>query len=75
VLEVRTAGDPDEHDVVWTNLSPGQLAETVTRMGTPISPEPIRRWMKDVQLRRRKITKVLAGGHSPDRNAQFEHIA
>lgn len=31
--------------------------------------------MKDVQLRRRKITKVLAGGHSPNRNAQFERIA
>jgi len=75
VLEVRTAGDPDEHDVVWTNLSPGELAERVTQMGTPISPEPVRNWMKEVQLRRRKITKVLAGGHSPDRNAQFECIA
>ncbi len=44
-------------------------------MGTPISPEPVRNWMKETQLRRRKITKVLAGGHSPDRNAQFECIA
>ena len=75
MLEVRTAGDPDEQDVVWTNLSPGKLAETVTRMGTPISLEPVRNWMKDMRLRRRKITKVLAGGHSPDRNAQFERIA
>ena len=75
MLEVRTAGDPDEQDIVWTNLSPGKLADIVTRMGTPISAEPVRNWMKESQLRRRKIIKVLAGGHSGDRDVQFEHIA
>jgi len=75
VLDVRTAGDPDEDDVVWTNLSPDKLAETVTGMGTPISAGPVRNWMKEMKLRRRKITKVLAGGYTPNRDAQFEHIA
>lgn len=75
MLEIRTAGDPDEDDVVWTNFSPHKLAETVTQMGTPISSVPVRNWMKEMRLRRRKIVKVLAGGHSPDRNAQFEYIA
>lgn len=75
VLEIRTAGDPDEDDVVWTNLSPGQLAETVTQMGTPISAEPVRNWLQEMRLRRRKIVKVLAGGHPSDRDAQFRRIA
>lgn len=75
VLDVHTAGDPDEDDVVWTNLSPDKLAQTVTGMGTPISAEPVRNWMKEMKLRRRKITKVLAGGYTPNRDAQFEHIA
>ena len=30
VFEVRTTGDPDEKDIVSTNLSPGELAEMVT---------------------------------------------
>ena len=75
MLDVRTAGDPDEDDVIWTNLSPGKLAEIVTGMATPISAEPVRNWMKEMKLRRRKIIKILAGGHSPNRDAQFENIA
>ena len=43
-------------------------------MGTPVSAEPIREWMDDEGLKLRKISKVLAGGSSPDRNAQFERI-
>ncbi|EQD54675.1 hypothetical protein B1B_09570, partial [mine drainage metagenome] len=38
ILEVRTAGDPDEPDVLWTDLSPREIAETVTTQGTPVSP-------------------------------------
>ncbi len=43
-------------------------------MGTPVSDETIRKWMDDEGLKLRKISKVLAGGSSPDRNAQFERI-
>ena len=45
VLEVRTAGNPDEADVLWTDLSPGQIAATVTEMGTPVSPPVVRDWL------------------------------
>jgi hypothetical protein len=75
VLEVRTAGNPDEADVLWTDLSPGQIAATVTKMGTPVSPPVVRDWLEDQGLARHKIEKTLAGGESPDRNAQFERIA
>lgn len=43
-------------------------------MGTPVSDTTIREWMPSIGLRLRKIHKDLAGGSSPDRNAQFERI-
>jgi hypothetical protein len=75
VLEVRTAGDPDEEETVWTEFSPSQIAEKVAEMGTPVSPQVVRDWLKDEGLALHKIAKVLAGGHSPDRDAQFQLIA
>ena len=75
LLEVRTAGDPDEVDKAWTDLSPRAIAETVTAMGTPVSPSVVRNWLEEVGLTMRKIEKTIAGGQSPDRDAQFEHIA
>lgn len=75
LLEVRTAGDPDEPDVVWTDLSPSQIAAAATDLGTPVSPPVVRDWLKDQGLRLHKIAKVLAGGNSPDRDAQFQRIA
>ena len=71
VLEVRTAGDPDEEDVVWTDFSPREIAEKVAALGTPVSPPVVRDWLDDQGLALHKIAKVLAGGRSPDRDAQF----
>jgi len=59
---------------VFTDLSPATLSEELAEMGTPVSDETIRDWMNDEGLKLRKISKVLAGGSSPDRNAQFERI-
>ena len=75
VLEVRTAGDPDEQDALWTDLSPRDIAETVTEMGTPVCPSVVRDWLDDQGLSLRKIAKVLEGGQSPNRDAQFLRIA
>jgi hypothetical protein len=75
LLEVRTAGDPDEPDVVWTDLSPSQIAAAATDLGTPVSPPVVREWLNAQGLRLRKIAKDLAGGESPDRDAQFQRIA
>ena len=75
ILEVRTAGDPDEKDVLWTDLSPRQIADAVTDMGTPVSPPVVQDWLEEQEMRRRKIEKVLAGGRSPDRDTQFLRIA
>jgi len=75
VLEVRTAGDPDEKDVLWTDLSPRQIADAVSDLGTPVSPPVVRDWMEDQGLGLHKIEKVLPGGQSPDRDEQFQRIA
>ena len=74
LLTTRTAGDPDDSAIVFTDLSPATLSVELTAMGTPVSDETIREWMDDEGLKLRKINKVLAGGASPDRNAQFEMI-
>ena len=74
LLETRTAGDPDDADIVFTDLSPSTLSVKLAEMGTPVSDETIREWMDGEGLRLRKISKVLPGGSTPDRNSQFERI-
>ena len=71
---MRTAGDPDEPDVLWTDLSPRQVADAVAAMGTPVSPPVVQDWMQENKLALHKIQKVLPGGQSPDRNTQFQRI-
>ena len=75
VLEVRTAGDPDEPGVLWTDLSPRRIADAVSDLGTPVSAPVVQKWMQEQKLALHKMEKVLQGGRSPDRDAQFQRIA
>lgn len=75
LLETRTAGDPDDVEIVFTDLTPTRLEQELHAMGTPIGDDAIRNWMDAENIRLRKIGKVIAGGQSPDRDAQFNHIA
>jgi Rhodopirellula transposase DDE domain len=61
--------------VLWTDLSPRQIADAVEEMGTPVSPPVVRDWMQEQKMALHKIEKVLEGGQSPDRDAQFQRIA
>ena len=74
-LEVRTAGDPDDEDIVYTDLSPRELSEKLAAMDTPAHGQTIDAWLTEAGIRRRQIRKSLAGGEHPDRDAQFEKIA
>lgn len=74
-LEVRTAGDPDDEDIVYTDLSPQDLSVRLGEMGTPVGRDAIANWLDEAGIRLRQIRKDLAGGEHPDRNAQFERIA
>lgn len=75
LLKVRTAGNPDEESIVFTDLSPTTLSEKLKLMGTPASEQTIRQWMDEKGLRLRSISKVISPGSSRDRNRQFERIA
>jgi len=46
-LKTRTAGDPDDEEIVFTDqspatLSPATLSEQLSNMGTPVSAQTIR---------------------------------
>jgi hypothetical protein len=60
--------------VLWTDLSPRQIAQEVADLGTPASPAVVRDWMDQQKLSQRQITKTLEGGQSPDRDTQFRNI-
>jgi hypothetical protein len=60
--------------VSWTDLSPRQVADAAGDLGTPVSPPVVRDWMEGQKLALHKIEKVLEGGQSLDRNAQFLRI-
>lgn len=75
LTETRTAGDPDDPEIVFTDLTPTQLEHELEAMGTPASDDTIRQWMDEQELRLRKIRKVKSGGESPDRDTQFQNIA
>jgi hypothetical protein len=74
ILQRRTAGDPMRPDVLWTDLSLYQMSDALGQLGTPLSPPAIKQWLESQHIGQRKIAKVLPGGHSPDRNEQFEYI-
>ncbi len=55
---MRSAGDPDEEDVVFTDLSPASLAEQLHAMGTPVGADAIRDWLEEADIRHRQIRKT-----------------
>jgi len=74
LLRTRTAGDPDQEDVVFTELTAIDIAERVTSQGTPVSDKTVTSWFKNIGLGLHKMSKDMAGGFSPDREAQFDRI-
>jgi hypothetical protein len=74
MLQTRTAGDPDKETVIYTDLSATEFARQVSNLGTPVSDKTVTAWLKDLGLGYRKIAKDIAGGSSPDRDAQFDRI-
>lgn len=75
LVQTRIGGDPDDEKIRFTDLTPTRIEIELSNMGTPASDDLVRRWMDEQGLRLRKISKVIAGGHSEDRDAQFRNIA
>jgi hypothetical protein len=74
VVKDHTAGDPQRKDVVWTYLTPQEIAAGLTARGTPVCSKTARRLLRGFGFVRRQTRKKRAMGASPHRNAQFENI-
>ena len=76
-IDHRTAGDPMRHNLVWTDLTPREIADSLDDqdLSVSISPRIVRRILDTLGFARRQIAKVLPGGETPDRDPQFRHLA
>ncbi len=74
-LEVQTAGDPDQEDIVYTDLCPQKLSDRLTEMRSPVGRDAIAAKLDNAGIRLRQIRKSIPGGEHPDRDAQFGRIA
>ena len=63
------------HDVVWTDLTPQEIAASSARTGRLCRPPHRATPARGLGFARRQIAKVLPGGDSPHRDAQFRHLA
>ncbi len=74
-LQDRTAGDPMRHDLVWTDLTPREIADSLHEHDLSVGPRIVRRILKTLGFARRQIAKVLPGGETLDRDPQFRQLA
>jgi hypothetical protein len=63
-----------QEDLYWTDLCSSAIAQQLTDLGSPVSPPTAKKLLEENGFAKRKIIKDLAGGTTPDRNAQFEQI-
>src|SRR3989441_7111472 len=74
-IKDRTAGDPMRHDMVWTDLTPQEIADRLQAQAVCVGPRIVRRILDTRGLARRQMATVLPGGDSPHRDQQFRHLA
>lgn len=75
IVGEHVAGDPQQEDVIWTCLTPTEIARRLGQLGTPVCPDTVRSMLDDFGFSRRKPEKVKSMGETPLRNEQFENIA
>jgi len=74
-LKDRTAGDPMREDVVWTDVTPQELADRRQAHGVCAGPRLVRRLRDTLGVARRQRAQGWAGGDSPHRDAPLRHLA
>src|SRR6266849_4180535 len=74
-IKDRIAGDPMRQDVVWTDLTPQEISQSLREHAVCAGPRIVRRILDGLGFARRQMLKVLPGGDSPHRDAQFRHLA
>ena len=70
----RIAGDPMRDDVLWTDVTPQAIPDRRHAHGVCAGPRIVRRLLETRGLARRQSAKVLPGGDSPPRDAQFRPL-
>src|SRR6266576_6293558 len=58
IVSNHTAGDPMREDVVWTYLSPTEIARELERLGTPICTDTVRGLLDEFGFHRRQAEKT-----------------
>ena len=74
VLRSRTAGDPMQEEVMWTDLSPSEIAEFMQHRGLKVSPWVVEQLLKKHGYSQRCARKTKSLGEAQNRNEQFENI-
>lgn len=74
-IENRTAGDPMRHHLVWTDLTPREIADSLHQQNLSVGPRIVRRILDTLGFARRQMAKVLPGGETSNRDPQFRHLA
>jgi hypothetical protein len=70
----HTAGSP-QHDVVWTNLKPREIAQAMSqRVHEPVSIRIVKQLLKQHGYARRQSQKKKSLKTHPQRDAQFQRI-
>jgi Trp operon repressor len=76
VLQNYTPGDPMQEDVLWTNLTPSEIACLLAeKHGICVSVTVIQQLLDKYNYHRRMAQKKETMKTVQDRNAQFENIA
>jgi hypothetical protein len=73
-LPERSAGAPRRADVLWTDLTPQEIADSRHAHGVGAGPRLVRRLLETLGWARRQSAQVLPGGAAPHRAAQFRHL-
>lgn len=74
-LRYQTAGDPMREEVLWTNLTLGEIATGLSACGTPVSVTVVTQLLEDQGYVKRQAQKQKPLGSHPQRNEQFQKIA
>jgi hypothetical protein len=74
-IKDRTAGDPMRADMVWTDLTPQEISDSLHTQAVSVGPRIVRRILDTLGFARRQMAKVVPGGDSPHRDAQFRHVS
>lgn len=74
LVDPATRGDP-ESPLQWVSKSLRHLADALRELGHQVSPETVRRLLRDLEFSQQGTRKTREGTQHPDRNAQFEFIA